>query len=153
MWFIQGFVSLVGRLMLCAIFLMAVLAEQIPSFDATVKTMGEQGIPMPRIALIGAILFLIVGSLLIIVGFKARVGALLLLIFLALATYYFHDFWHLETGSEAQKTELAHFMKNLALGGAMVLILANGAGRWALDTRRDDDDDDFLNLIGSSSLA
>ena len=87
----------------------------------------------------GAIAFLILGSLLVILGYKARFGALLLLIFLGLATYYFHDFWTFE--GEAQQGEMIQFMKNLGLGGAMLYIIANGSGHWSLDSTREDDDE------------
>ena len=55
--------------------------------------MDKAGIPAPQFMLVGAIVFLIAGSLSIIIGYKARFGAVLLLVFLVLATYYFHHFW------------------------------------------------------------
>ena len=97
--------------------------------------------------LVGAILFLVVGSLSLIVGFKARIGAFLLLIFLVLATYFFHDFWTwpqdamwvLSSDSDVQlpvaQIEMISFMKNLALMGAMLFIVANGAGPLSVDAR------------------
>jgi putative oxidoreductase len=84
--------------------------------------------------LVGAIVFLIAGSLSVVLGFKARVGATLLLIFLVLATYYFHDFWDV-TDPAAKQEQLIQFMKNLGLMGAMVLIIANGTGPMSLDER------------------
>jgi putative oxidoreductase len=96
--------------------------------------MAGKGVPQPKILLAGAIAFLILGSLSLILGFRARLGALLLLVFLAAATYYFHAFWKLP--AEEQMPEQIAFMKNLALMGTMVLIMANGAGPWSLDARR-----------------
>ena len=88
---------------------------------------------MASFMLFGAIVFLLVGSLSVIAGLAARIGALLLFIFLALATYYFHDFWTFE-GAEQQK-EMIQFLKNLALMGAMAMIMANGPGPWSFDNR------------------
>ena len=48
---------------------------------------------MPRWMLVGAIVFVLAGSPSIIVGISTRIGAPLLLVFLELATDYFHDFW------------------------------------------------------------
>jgi putative oxidoreductase len=144
MWFIRGFLSLLGRLMLCAIFIMAAAAGMIPNFEEMVKQMQDQNVPNAKVMLIGAIALLIVGSLLIILGFKARLGAILLLVFLGMATYYFHDFWNPEFAAAEKEAEMMHFMKNLGLGGALVFVLANGAGAWSLDGRADDTDDDFL---------
>jgi putative oxidoreductase len=83
--------------------------------------------------LVGAIAFLIAGSLAIILGYKARWGAALLLVFLAMASYFFHNFWAL-TGPEQQQ-QMIEFMKNLALIGAMLLVIANGTGPMSLDGR------------------
>jgi putative oxidoreductase len=129
--------------MLCAIFVMAAVADLIPKFAVTVKRMEAEHVPLPQVMLVGAICVLIVGSLLVILGYKARWGALLLLVFLTLVTYYFHDFWQLQ--APAQESELIHFMKNLGLGGAMVLILANGPGTWSVDTpRREEQEEEVL---------
>ena len=141
MWFLQGFLSLIGRLMLCAIFFMAAVSSNIPQFDQAVADMEAHGVPYAKIMLIGATVFLIAGSLMIILGYKGRFGALLLLIFLVLASYYFHDFWNNEATKDI---ELLHFMKNLGLAGALVFILANGTGAWSLSGRDGQTDDDFL---------
>ena len=82
----------------------------------------DKGVPMPKVMLAGAIVFLIAGSLSIIVGYKARIGASLLLIFLVLATYFFHDFWMFEDAAEKQQQMIA-FMKNLSLIGRYIYAL------------------------------
>jgi putative oxidoreductase len=66
------------------------------------------------------------------VGYKARVGAALLLTFLVLASYYFHPFWRLE--GQAQQEQMIHFMKNLSMMGAMLFVVANGSGPMSLDS-------------------
>jgi len=58
--------------------------------------MDSVGVPQPRLLLVGAIVFLIIGSVSVIVGYHARIGATLLLTFLILASYFFHPFWSLE---------------------------------------------------------
>jgi putative oxidoreductase len=131
---IQGFLSLVARLMITAIFLSSAVLNKIPQFNGVAEVMAAKGVPQPKILLAGAIAFLILGSVSLILGFRARLGALLLLAFLAAATYYFHAFWKLP--AEEQMPEQIAFMKNLALMGTMVFFLANGAGPWSLDARR-----------------
>jgi putative oxidoreductase len=69
----------------------------------------------------------------VILGYQARIGALLLLVFLVLATYFFHNFWALE-GKEAE-AQMIQFMKNLSMAGAMVFLIANGSGAWSLDRK------------------
>ncbi len=126
-----GVASVTGRVLLSGIFLLSAVGNKIPNFGDVVVYMQKAGVPAASLLLAGAIVFLIVGSASVVLGFKTRVGAGLLLIFLVLATYYFHAFWRFE-GQEAAAQQI-QFMKNLALMGAMVFLMANGAGRFSLD--------------------
>jgi putative oxidoreductase len=131
-----GLIALLGRTMLCAIFLLSAVGNKIPKFEEVVGAMEKVGVPNARVALQGAIAFLILGSISVILGMKARLGAFLLLVFLAAATYYFHAFWKEEPGSQAYEMQMIQFMKNLALAGAMVFIIGNGAGPGSVDNRK-----------------
>jgi len=130
---IQGPLAVLGRLLLCTIFLMSAVGNKIPHFRDVAKTMESVGVPAPEVMLFGAIVFLIVGSVSVVLGYQARFGATLLLVFLVLATYYFHAFWKLE--GPAQQDQMIQFMKNLGLMGAMLFIMANGAGCASVDAR------------------
>ena len=87
--------NVAGRVMLAAIFLMSAVGNKIPNFNDVAAYMASEGVPMPHIMLVGAIAFLIAGGISIVFGLRARLGAMLLLAFLVLATYFFHDFWDL----------------------------------------------------------
>ena len=115
-----GLTGILGRIMLAAIFLMSAVMNKIPHFLDTADRMTEQGIPYSPIMLGGAIVFLITGSISIILGYKTRIGATLLLVFLIPATYYFHDFWTFEREMDIQIQQI-QFMKNIALMGAMLM--------------------------------
>jgi putative oxidoreductase len=134
---IRGLLTLLGRLMIAAIFVMSAVFGKIMNFNGTVEKMAAEGVPSPTILLGGAIAFLLIGAISIVLGYKGRFGALLLLVFLAAATYYFHDFWKLpdDTPAGVKQGEIIAFMKNLALMGTMVFLLANGTGPWSLDNR------------------
>ncbi len=129
----QATASLLSRLMIATIFLMSAVGNKIPKFNDVAGYMASEGVPLPHVALAGAIVFLIVGSLSVIAGFKIRFGAALLLVFLVLATYFFHDFWNFE--GQEQQMQMIQFMKNLSLMGTMVFLMANGAGGMSLDAR------------------
>lgn len=131
---VQGVATVLGRVMIATIFFLSAVGNKIPNFDSVAGYMASEGVPQPKVMLAGAIVFLIVGSLSLILGFKARVGAALLLVFLILATYYFHDFWKME-GQERQM-QMIQFMKNLSMMAAMVFVMANGSGPMSLDSRR-----------------
>lgn len=131
----QGLLSVAGRVSLAAIFLLSAVGNKIPNFDKVAEVMGQVGVPAPRLMLAGAIAFLLVGGASVVLGLYARFGAALLLAFLALATYYFHGFWRLED-AQAQQEQTIQFMKNLSMAGAMLFIIANGAGAWSVDAMR-----------------
>src|SRR5580692_4058355 len=129
---IRGPLTVVARVFLCTIFFMAAVGNKIPHFSDVAKIMESVGVPAPQLLLAGAIAFLLVGSLSVIVGYKARIGAVLLLTFLALASYYFHPFWRLE--GQAQQEQMIQFMKNLSMMGAMLFVMANGSGPMSVDS-------------------
>lgn len=130
-----GLTSVAGRVLLVGIFFMSAVGNKIPNFAGVAGYMASEGVPAPQVMLAGAIAFLIVGSASIVLGYKARYGATLLLVFLVAATYFFHDFWTFDDPAERQNQTI-QFMKNASLAGAMLLIMANGAGAWSLDNRR-----------------
>jgi len=132
---LQGFATVTARVLLAAIFLLSAVGNKIPQFNAVAAKMGAEGVPMPNILLVGAIVFLLAGSLSLITGFRARTGASLLLVFLVLATYYFHDFWTIQDAAMKQQ-QMISFMKNLALMGAMLFIIANGPGPMSYDAKQ-----------------
>jgi len=134
-WVVRGLLSVLGRLLLITIFLSSALMNKIPNYQATVAVMEEHHVPVPQVLLPLAILFLIVGSVTVLVGYQARLGAALLAVFLVLASYYFHDFWAV-TDEKQRLDQTIHFMKNLGLLGAMLFIMANGPGAWSLESRR-----------------
>ena len=129
---LRGPLTLVARILLSLIFLMAAVGNDIPHFSGVTKIMESVGVPAPQLLLAGAVVFLLVGSLSVIAGYKARMGATRLLTFLVLATYYFHSFWKLE--GQAQQEQMIQFMKNLSMMGAMLFVVANGSGPMSLDS-------------------
>ena len=130
---LRGMLSVLARIMIVAIFLMSAVANKIPNFNGVAEMMGGKGLPQPKILLAGAIAFLILGSLSILLGYRGRTGAFLLLVFLAAATYYFHDFW--KSPPDERRDEVIQFFKNVALMGTMLFIMANGTGPWSLSNR------------------
>jgi putative oxidoreductase len=131
---LQGLLSVAGRVLLCGIFLMSAAGQKIPKFGEVAGYMEGAGVPMPKVALAGAIVFLLAGGVSVVVGYRARLGAALLAVFLVLATYYFHAFWKLD--GQQQQEQMIHFMKNSALLGAMLFLVANGPGAGSVDAAR-----------------
>ena len=134
MGFIRALIAFSGRALLVAIFFAGALVNLIPEFNDMVTLLAAEGVPEPRWALIGAIACMLIGGVSVLLGFWARLGALLLAIFLVATNYYIHDFWHFE--GDRHQGEMIHFMKNAALLGAMVFIIGNGPGPGSVDKRK-----------------
>ncbi|WP_417913014.1 DoxX family protein [Candidatus Electronema sp. TJ] len=129
-----GVINLIGRILLASVFLLTALVSKIPKFDHVAQQMAQEGVPMPSVMLLGAVVFLLAGSLSLIAGFKARAGAVLLLIFTMSGTWVFHDFWTCTDPAQMQE-HFKEFMKNLSISGGLLLILANGPGAFSLDSK------------------
>tara|TARA_B100000945_G_scaffold169036_1_gene135585 strand:+ start:231 stop:626 length:396 start_codon:yes stop_codon:yes gene_type:complete len=90
--FFKKATNLIGRTLISAIFIYAIPGKII-NFEQTVEVITNKNIP-PAIApllLVAAIISLIFGSILFISGFKQRLGASLLLLFIVPTTLIFHS--------------------------------------------------------------
>jgi putative oxidoreductase len=122
--------ALVGRILLAAIFLLSGITKFV-NYEQTLGHMTAAGLPSPDALLVLAALAEILGAISILTGFLTRLGAIGLLVFLAVTTVVFHGFWKFE---EPERTmQLVNFMKNLGLGGGLLLLVAYGPGRYSLD--------------------
>ena len=118
---------LVGRIALAAIFLGSAV-NKITNYSGTIEYMEGAGVPLVQVALPGALALLLIGGLSVLTGFMCRFGALLLLVFLAAATFYFHtDF----------PKEQINFMKNLAIAGGLLTLMGTGPGGFAIGASGD----------------
>lgn len=115
------------------IFLISGLGK-IFDWQGTAGYMASKGMPLIPFFLLGAIVLELAGGLAVLLGFKARIGALLLIVFLIPATLIFHNFWTL-TGMERQ-IQMIMFLKNLAIMGGLLLVVGLGPGPLSLDEKR-----------------
>lgn len=75
----------------------------------------------------------IVGGSLVLIGVWTRFAALILLIYAAIVTFTLHDFWNMQ--GVARDGNQIHFLKNLSIMGALLMIAAAGAGRYSVDKK------------------
>ena len=115
-----------ARFLVSLIFLMSGF-NKIIGFAGTSKYMASYNFPAPDLFLVGAIFLEIVGGLLLLVGFKARIGALLLIVFLIPATIIFH------VSGLPEQSQMIATLKNLAILGALLKFLADGPGSFSLE--------------------
>jgi len=125
------FAALAGRLLYSAIFVMTIVTHFSPQ-AATYA--ASQGVPMPNVLVPLSGVIATLGGLSIALGYRAKLGAWLIVLFLVPVTFWMHAFWKVADPQMAQ-VQLAMFMKNLALLGAALLIAYFGSGPFSLDAR------------------
>lgn len=128
----SGPIVLLGRFLFALIFIMSGprhFTSQIIAYAAS------EGVPLASIAvpLSGAIAF--VGGLSILLGYRAKVGAWLIVLFLVAVTPMLHKFWAV-TDPMMQQMQMAMFFKNASMLGAALVITQLGSGPWSLDARK-----------------
>lgn len=129
---IDKFGPLVGRVLLALIFLNSGI-NKIGGFAGTAGYMASKGLPMAEVLLVITIIIEIAAALMIIAGFKARLGAAALLLWMIPVTLIFHNFWSMP--AEQVMIQKIMFMKNLGLMGGMLLIMAFGSGPLSVDKK------------------
>jgi putative oxidoreductase len=77
----------------------------------------------------------IAGGLGILLGYRAKLGGWLLVLFLVPVTLMMHKFWLVQDPMMAQ-IQMILFMKNVSMLGGALLISRFGAGPFSLDARR-----------------
>ena len=85
---------------------------------------GITGMPMPQMLAISVGAFEVIAGLMIALNFGARFFSILLIVFVAVATFYFHDFWNQPAGSDG--TMVLDALKNLSIIGALFIIAGYG---------------------------
>lgn len=127
---IEKFGPLVGRILLALIFLMSGIGK-IGGFAGTAGYMASKGMPMVEVLLAITIVIELGAALMIIAGYKARLGALALFLWMIPVSVIFHNFWAAPTAE--QQIQMIMFMKNLGLMGGMLYIMAFGSGPMSVD--------------------
>ena len=127
-----GALVLLGRFLFVLIFLMSApmhFSPQIIAFAAA------KGVPLASIAVPVSGVIALGGGLSILLGYRAKIGAWLLVLFLVAVTPLMHNFWTVADPMMRQM-DFANFMKNVSMAGAALFITQFGAGPWSLDARR-----------------
>jgi putative oxidoreductase len=130
--FWEGVVVVLGRFLFALIFVMA------GANHFNKQTIGyavSQGVPLAATAVPVAGVLAIVGGLSILLGYRAKLGAWLIVLFLIPVSLMMHKFWTVQDPMMAQ-IQMIMFMKNVSMLGGALLISQFGAGPFSLDARR-----------------
>jgi putative oxidoreductase len=117
---------LFGRLLLASLFLLEGWSK-LRGYDAAVGYMTRFGVPG---SLLPAVIALEVGGgLMLAAGWQTRIASAGLAVFCFLAAILFHT-------NFADRNQLLHFEKDLAIAGGLLVLAVAGAGLWSLDAHR-----------------
>lgn len=122
---LQAFSALLGRLFLAMIFIQSGLSK-MSDYAATQGYMDAMGVSSTLLPLVIALE--VVSGIAIVIGFKARLVALAMAGFSLLSALLFHT-------NFSDQTQTIMLMKNIAIAGGFLMIVAHGAGAYALDNR------------------
>jgi len=118
----------IGRLLMAAIFLISG-AGKLMAPAGTIGYIASVGLPLPELAYAGALAMEIGGALLLVAGYRTRWVAAALALFSVVSALIFHN-------ALGDQNQLFHFLKNLAMAGGLLQVVAFGAGSFSLDERR-----------------
>jgi putative oxidoreductase len=126
-----GPVVFVGRLFFALIFLMSGPRHFL---SQTIAYAASQGVPMASIIVPISGALAVLGALSVLLGYRARIGAWLIVLFLLGVTPMMHKFWTV-TDPMMYQIQFIMFMKNLSMLGGALFISQMGSGPWSLDHR------------------
>ena len=128
----MNFIPLLGRILFSAIFIMSSIGHFTP---AVIQFAAASGVPFPEILVPLSGIIALLGGLSILIGFKARLGAWFIVLFLLPVTFTIRKFWGISDPMTAMLQQ-GMFMKNLSMLGGALIIAYFGAGPYSVDNRK-----------------
>jgi len=122
------YLPLLGRVLIGAPFILSGLSK-LAAHDATVGYIGSVGLPLPQLGWLIAMVVEMGGGALLLVGYRARLVALVVGLFTLATAIFFHR-------NFADQNQMIHFLKNIMLAGGLLQILYFGAGPMSIDASR-----------------
>ena len=116
---------LVARILLAQLFIVSGIGKAM-LFAKTAAYMSSMGLPASQILLVLTVLLEVGGGVLLLAGWRARWIATAFFCFTLVTTLVFHAFWSADAAGFPG--QLNNFMKNFAIMGGMLYVIAYGAG-------------------------
>jgi len=132
---VQKYAPLAARILLAQLFIISGIGK-IARFAGTAAYMAGVGLPATTPLLVLTIALEVGGGALLLAGWQTRWVAAAFCGFTLLASFIFHPFWNTDPASAM--SQLNNFMKNLAIMGGMLYVMAYGAGPLSVDRARSD---------------
>jgi putative oxidoreductase len=127
---LKDIAELLARIWISFVFIYEAL-DALVFFHKTKATMTAYGILWQQDLVLKVTIFiLLIGGILVLIGYFARVGATLLLLYWLPMTLIVYSFW--DDPGDLRRLHTLYFMRNLALCGGLLLLIANGAGKYSI---------------------
>ena len=118
-------IDLLGRIFISVLFFINGIFK-INNYDGTIEWMDSYG--LPGVMIIPAIIIEIAAPILIVIGYKTKIAAGFLFLFCISTALIFHNDF-------SDQMQLTAFLKNIALAGGFMFLIANGARGYSLDKK------------------
>ena len=122
---------LIGRILLAWVFV-GVAYGAITNFARSTAYFTSQKLNPPELWAWTALLVELLIAASLILGIGTRYGAILVFVFVLIATAIAHRYWEFPAGPQ-QFAQYNNFLKNISIMGGALAILVTGAGRFSLD--------------------
>jgi uncharacterized membrane protein YphA (DoxX/SURF4 family) len=119
---VPTWLPMVGRVLFATYFL-AMGMSHLVHFREHSAFIGGKGVPLARSATMLTILMMVSGGVLVLFNWHTSIGGALLFGIIFPAPFFLHHFWN-ETDTYLRLSEFAHFIKDLALAGAALLLIS-----------------------------
>jgi uncharacterized membrane protein YphA (DoxX/SURF4 family) len=115
-------ILLIGRILFGGFFLMSGI-NHFTKLEAMTGYAKYKKLPAAKLGVLLSGLMILIGGAAVVLGYYVDLGALLIAIFLILASIIFHNFWA-ESDATAKQNEMLSFMKGFALAGGALILFA-----------------------------
>jgi len=121
----DSIIPVIGRILMATIFVFSGIGKALAP-EGTLGYIESVGLPFASLALVGAIAIEIGGGALLALGYKTRLVAAALAAFSLVTAFVFHN-------AIGDQNQLIHMLKNIAMAGGLLQVVAFGAGAYSLD--------------------
>jgi len=122
--------DLIGRIIIGLFFFFEAFDTMV-YFQNTKATLDSYGITFAQdFLIVCSIIILLIGGIMVIIGYYASIGALMLFVYWFTFTMIVYSFWN--DPEEIKSLHITAFMRNMALCGGLLILAANGAQKFSV---------------------
>jgi putative oxidoreductase len=127
----KNILDIIARVLISSFFFFEA-ADNMIFYQLNLDKMVAYGLTWnTEVFLVGATFFLVLSGIMLLIGYRVGLAGLILLAYWLPLTIIVHDWWNFDPG-EGRRIQSALFVKNLAIMGGLLLLMANGSGKYSV---------------------